>query len=116
MVAVRSEQNASTQRSRSPAPVGRKNSLTVFPNIGVTPALFDGSPNPKCQDTLGNILRRKIAYNRWVRLDDTNLVVSVNERSQSDLIKRFEGASVDWTTVENQLLKWASLYSLGKKL
>ncbi|KAI2734473.1 hypothetical protein DTO013E5_9156 [Penicillium roqueforti] len=66
--------------------------------------------------TTGNVLRRKIAHTRRVRLDDTNLVVSVNERSQSDLIKRFEGASVDWTTVEKQLLMWANLYRLGKKL
>lgn len=70
----------------------------------------------RIKDTAGNILRRKIAHNRRVRLDDTNLVVSVNERSQSDLIKRFEGASVDWTMVENQLLMWANLYRLGKKL
>jgi hypothetical protein len=70
----------------------------------------------RIKDTAGNVLRRKIAHNRRVRLDDTNLVVSVNERCQSDLIKRFEGASIDWTTVENQLLKWASLYRLGKKL
>lgn len=62
------------------------------------------------------ILRRKIAHNRRMRLDDTILVVSVNERSQSDLIKRFKGASVDWTTVENQPLMWANLYRLGKKL
>ncbi|KAJ5720259.1 uncharacterized protein N7483_008193 [Penicillium malachiteum] len=48
----------------------------------------------RIKDTAGNILRRKIAHNR----------------------RRFEGANVDWTTVENQLLKWANLYRLGKKL
>lgn len=58
----------------------------------------------RIKDTAGNVLWRKIARNRRVSLDDTNLVVSVNERCQSDLIKRFENASVDWSTVEKQLL------------
>ncbi|KAJ9481151.1 hypothetical protein VN97_g12352 [Penicillium thymicola] len=84
--------------------------------LGTATRSSGGSYWERIKDTAGNILRRKIAHNRRVRLDDTNLVVSVNERSQSDLIKRFEGASVDWTTVENQLLKWANLYRLGKKL
>ncbi|KAJ5543730.1 hypothetical protein N7513_007238 [Penicillium frequentans] len=53
----------------------------------------------RIEDTARDVLRRKIAHNRRVRLDDTNVVVSVNERSQSDLIKRFEGTNVDWTTM-----------------
>lgn len=67
-------------------------------------ALLPSSYWERVKNTAGNILRRKIVYTRRVRLDDTNLVVSVNKRSQSDLIKRFEGASVDWTKVEKQLL------------
>lgn len=45
-----------------------------------------------------------------MRLDDTTLVVSVNDRSQCDLTKRFEGTGIDWTTVEKQLLMSAHLY------
>jgi hypothetical protein len=39
---------------------------TVFPEIGVTPALFHCSPNPKCQDTLDLIEQEiKIAIFRY---------------------------------------------------
>ncbi|CAI7580189.1 unnamed protein product [Penicillium pancosmium] len=67
-------------------------------------------------ETAGNLLRRKIARRRRVRLDDTELVLSVNDRSQRDLTKRFESTSIDWTAMEKQLLAWAHLYRLGKKL
>ncbi|EPS32153.1 hypothetical protein PDE_07113 [Penicillium oxalicum 114-2] len=48
-----------------------------------------------------NILRRKTARGRRVRLDDTDMVLSVN--SQRDIDKHFEGTSVDWTVVEKEL-------------
>ncbi|KAJ5434402.1 hypothetical protein N7491_004997 [Penicillium cf. griseofulvum] len=57
-----------------------------------------------------NILRRKTARGRRVRLDDTNIVLSVN--SQRDIDKHFEGTSVDWTA----LLAWASLFRRGKTI
>lgn len=62
------------------------------------------------------ILRQKIARSRRVRLDDTTLVLSVNDRTQRDLTKRFDGTGIDWTAVEKQLLAWGHLYRLGKKL
>lgn len=61
-----------------------------------------------------SILRRKTARGRRVRLDDTDMVLSVN--SQRDIDKHFEGTSVDWTVVEKQLLAWAYLFRRGKKI
>ncbi|KAJ5502325.1 hypothetical protein N7463_005199 [Penicillium fimorum] len=45
-----------------------------------------------------NILRRKTARGRRVRLDDTDMVLSVS--SQRNIDKHFEGTSVDWEAVE----------------
>jgi hypothetical protein len=45
-------------------------------------------------------VRRKKASNRRVRLDDTTIVVSVNERAQRDLTKRFETDHIDCTAIE----------------
>ena len=56
------------------------------------------------KEDASNILRRKTACGRRVRLDDTDMVLSVN--SQRDIDKHFEGTSVDWTVVEKQLLAW----------
>jgi len=66
------------------------------------------------KEEASNILRRKIPRGRRVRLDDTNMVLSVN--SQRDIDKHFEGTNVDWTAVEKQLLAWAHLARRGKKI
>lgn len=71
---------------------------------------------PKLQQEMTKILRSKIAHDRRVRPDDTNVVVSVNDRSQRDLIKRFDSTDINWTAIEKQLLMWAQLSRLGKVL
>lgn len=68
------------------------------------------------KEDASNILRRKIARSRRVRLDDTDLVLSVNDRSQRDITKHFEDTGVDWIAVEKQLLAWAHLLRVGKKI
>lgn len=47
--------------------------------------------------------RRKIFHNRRVRLDDTSVVASVNDRSQHDLHQQFEGTNINWAVIEEQL-------------
>lgn len=71
---------------------------------------------PRIEQEAIKILRSKIAHDRRVRPDDTNVVVSVNDRSQRDLIKRFESTDINWTAIEKQLRMWAELARLGKQL
>jgi hypothetical protein len=67
--------------------------------------------NPK----LDKLLDKKFP-DRRVEIDDTSIAVSANDRSQRDLIKRFEETNIDWHVVENQLTTWAELFRAGKKL
>lgn len=51
-----------------------------------------------------------------MRSDDTSVVVSVTERSQRDLTKRFNQTKIDWAVVEKQLRGWGQYLQKGKKL
>jgi hypothetical protein len=62
---------------------------------------------------LQNLLRKK---NRPLRSEDTQVVVSVTERSERDITKRFDDTTIDWATIERQLVAWGELYRVGKRL
>jgi hypothetical protein len=44
------------------------------------------------------------------------VIISVAERSQRDLTKRFDDTEIDWSIVEKQLVAWGELFRAGKKL
>ncbi|KAH8731952.1 hypothetical protein GQ44DRAFT_766994 [Phaeosphaeriaceae sp. PMI808] len=46
------------------------------------------------------LLNKKLAHNRHLEFGDTSVVVSVNDRSQRDLTKRFDDMDVDWSVIE----------------
>lgn len=67
--------------------------------------------NPKLIELIGKKFPRK-----RVKSDDTTIVVSVNQRSQRDLTRRFDQTDIDWSAIEKQLLDWGELFASGKKL
>ncbi len=48
--------------------------------------------------------------------DATTIAISVNDRSEHDITKRFTKLNIDWLVVERQLQAWSHLLRIGKKL
>lgn len=82
-------------------------------DIVLTPASYWST---NLQPKLDSLVRKKMNGNRRMRCDDSNVVVSVTERSERDLVRRFDEVDVDWSVVEKQLLDWSELLRAGKKL
>ncbi|KAL6240626.1 hypothetical protein RBB50_012453 [Rhinocladiella similis] len=68
------------------------------------------------QAQLEELLQKKFTRSRGVRSEDTTVVVSTTERSQRDLVKRFDQTNIDWAIVENQLRNWGQYFLNGKRL
>ncbi|CAG7985292.1 unnamed protein product [Penicillium salamii] len=68
------------------------------------------------REKLHKVIEEKVARKRRVRSDDTSILVSINDRKQRDLKKRFNGLTIDWSAVEKQLLTWGKFHAGGKEL
>jgi hypothetical protein len=64
---------------------------------------------PKLEDSV-----RKT--NRSLKAAFTSVVVSVTQRKEPDLARRFDNTSIDWAVIESQLVTWRRFYCVGKKL
>ncbi|KAF2022548.1 hypothetical protein EK21DRAFT_119643 [Setomelanomma holmii] len=62
------------------------------------------------------LVSRKLPPHRNVEYDDTNVVVSVNDRSERDVTKQFDSMDIDWSAIARQLVRWGELLRVGKKL
>jgi hypothetical protein len=65
---------------------------------------------------LDKLVTTKLPHNRSFRAEDTVVVLSVTQRGESKLVKRFDGLDINWNILENQLKKWSHLLRFGKKL
>jgi hypothetical protein len=75
------------------------------------------APAAHWQQVLGPKLEDSVRkQNRSLKSDFTSVVVSVTQRKEPDLTKRFNNTSIDWAVIESQLLAWGELYRAGKKL
>jgi hypothetical protein len=82
-------------------------------NLVLAPgALWDQTLKPK----LLQLLEKKTPRNKCYEPDETNVTVSVTDRSERDLTKRFDELDIDWEVVENQLMAWSHLLLDRKKL
>jgi hypothetical protein len=94
---------------------GRLSKLTndTEQNLVLAPGAFwDQTLKPK----LHQLLAKKTPRNKCYEPDETNVVVSVTDRSQRDLTKRFDELDIDWGVVENQLVAWSHLLRDGRQL
>lgn len=82
-------------------------------NIVLAPGAFwDRTVKPKVLQ----LLEKKTPRNKCYEPDETNVVVSVTDRSERDLTKRFDELDIDWEVIEDQLMAWSYLLRDGKKL
>ncbi|KAL7918358.1 hypothetical protein ACQKWADRAFT_304428 [Trichoderma austrokoningii] len=61
-------------------------------------------------------LVRKTQVNKPCAADATTIVISVTERSERNVMKRFDEIKVDWLVVERQLQTWSHFTRNGRKL
>ena len=68
------------------------------------------------QPKLEKLLDKKLPPNKSFKADETNVVVSVADRLERDLVKRFDELDIEWPILERQLQAWSKLFCAGKRL
>ncbi|KAH0419846.1 hypothetical protein CcaCcLH18_14268 [Colletotrichum camelliae] len=83
------------------------------PNLVLAPSDFW---DLTLRSKLHNVVAKKLAPNKNFKSDDTTVTVSVRDRSEEDLVKRFDDLDIEWDVVETQLRNWSHLFRAGKRL
>ncbi|KAJ9493518.1 hypothetical protein H2202_011006 [Exophiala xenobiotica] len=82
-------------------------------DVVVSPAIYW----EKClQSRLEERLSKKGYPPRSVRVEETEVIVSVTGRTGRPLTRQFDDLRVEWSVVERQLTDWSELFQKGKKL
>ncbi|KAM5528948.1 hypothetical protein FOXYSP1_16792 [Fusarium oxysporum f. sp. phaseoli] len=68
------------------------------------------------KDKVDKLLRQKTPRGKKYVPEETIIVVSVTDRGERDLTKRFDEFNIDWQMAEEQLCKWSPLFRAAKKL
>jgi hypothetical protein len=76
---------------------GKATSKDTEPEVLLAPGCFW---RLVLQAQLEELLQNKFSKSRGIRSDDMTVVVSATERSQRDLVKRFNQTQIDWAIVE----------------
>jgi len=69
-------------------------------NLVLAPSAYWGRV---LQPKLEKLLQKKLPLNKSFRADDIMVAVSVTDRAERDLIKRFDELDIDWQVIERQL-------------
>jgi hypothetical protein len=83
------------------------------PDLVLTPSAFWTTV---LQPRLDKLSARKLLQNKCFSTDETIVVVSVTDRTERDVNKRFDDLDIDWKIVEKQLETWSHLFHIGKRL
>jgi len=68
------------------------------------------------QTKLEKLADRKLYSKKCYRIEDTDVVISVTDRSQRDFTTQFEALEIDWTVIQKQLQSWSHLLQYGRQL
>ncbi|KAI1013601.1 hypothetical protein LB504_013208 [Fusarium proliferatum] len=68
------------------------------------------------RDRVDKLLRQKTPRGKSYVPEETIVIVSINDRGERDLTKRFDEFNIDWRMAEEQLCRWSPLFRAGKKL
>ncbi|KAF5696820.1 hypothetical protein FGLOB1_13230 [Fusarium globosum] len=68
------------------------------------------------RDRVDKLLRQKTPRGKSYVPEETIIIVSINDRGERDLTKRFDEFNIDWRMAEQHLCRWSNLFSAGKKL
>ncbi|GKU08978.1 unnamed protein product, partial [Fusarium langsethiae] len=79
-------------------------------NLVLAPGAFWGTI---LEAKVERLLRQKSPRGKNYVPEETIIVVSVTDRSERDLTKRFDEFNIDWEMAEVQLCKWSHLFRAG---